>query len=133
MERPVNMPLHPTLARVLAPNWMPEPGSWIWHRPCGMIQGFGLTWREHVGVANLQWLVLDMQRPPQGPFEARNHAAYMMAYSAPAGLIELAEMNSLQAFHDKLAARPQLARIGGHERAPLYLLLAERRLRHGKQ
>jgi hypothetical protein len=132
MERPLNMPLHPWLARVLAPNWMPEPDSWVWRRPCGMIQGFGLTWRERVGLANLQWLALDMRRPPQVPFEARNHGAYMLAYNALPELVELAEMNSLQAFHDKLAARPHLARIHGADRAPLYLLLAERRLRHGQ-
>ena len=122
------------MRQAMQPNWMPNPDSWMWQRPQGGMQGFGATWRDHVGLSNLQWLALDLERPP-ALFDARNNNLYMLLlmYGSPtsgtlAHLVELAELNPLSVFRRKLEAQPHLADVPRHHLAPLLIHLACRRL-----
>lgn len=124
----------PRMRHALAPNWMPRPDSWMWQRVDGTTQGFGATWRDHVGLCNLLWLALDMDKPPT-LFDARQHHLYMLLlmYGSPAAgtlvdLVELAEFHPLPVFRQQLALLPDMAVVPRHNLAPLLLLLAERRL-----
>lgn len=53
--------------------WMDQPDDWVWTTPALDPQGFGLFWRDNVGLANLLWLALDMERPPDRPYNMRYH------------------------------------------------------------
>jgi hypothetical protein len=124
----------PGLRHALAPNWMPHPDNWMWVRPDGVMQGFGNSWRDHVGLANLFWLALDMDQPPK-LFDARQHQLYMLLlmYGSPtagtlAQLVELAEFNPLPVFRRRLAMTPEMAMIPRHNLAPLLLMLADGRV-----
>ena len=126
----------PFVSRVVNPNWMPNPDNWVWTTPEGNMQGFGHVWRNQPGLANLLWLVLDMERPPR-LFDARKHDAFMLVLTygaAHAGvlddLVQLAELNGLSRFRSELSKRPEIAAVPRFQLAPLLLLLAERRLRH---
>lgn len=46
-------------------TWMDRPGDWVWESIGGQLQGFGLSWRDNVGLANLLWLAMDMEAPPK--------------------------------------------------------------------
>lgn len=128
----------PFVRRVVNPNWMPNPDRWVWPTAEGAMQGFGYTWRSNVGLANLLWLVLDMETPPRC-FDAHKHNAYMMImlYGAAhngtlAELVQLAELNGLARFRTELAKKPEMANVPRAKLAPLLLLLAERRLRNAR-
>lgn len=128
----------PFVQRVVNPNWMPTPDQWVWTTPEGSTQGFGHTWRSNPGLANLLWLVLDLERPPR-VFDARKHNPYMLiaiygaAHSGTlAELVKLAELNSLARFRTELVKRPEIANVPRHQLAPLLILLAERRLRNAR-
>lgn len=124
----------PGLRHAAAPNWMPQPENWMWYTPDGRVQGFGATWRDTVGLANLLWLALDMKTPPLH-FDARFHNLYMLLlhYGAAttgtlADLVELAELNPLAQFRTKLALVPEIAMVPRLNLAPLLILLADGRL-----
>lgn len=53
--------------------WMPRPADWVWVTPAKQAQGFGLSWRDNVGLANLQWLCMAMDTPPSRSYNWRCH------------------------------------------------------------
>lgn len=122
------------LARVIQPNWMPNPDSWVWplaegHPPS---QGWGRTWRSNPGLANLLWLLLDMGRPPRF-YNVRANLDYTSLIFGASGalkpLVELAEVSSLERFILELKARPRLADVGYLVLSDKLIRLADRRLR----
>lgn len=54
-------------------TWMARPDDWVWTTPARHPQSFGPAWRLAVGLANLLWLALDMDRPPDHPYDLRDH------------------------------------------------------------
>ncbi len=85
------------MQRVLEPAWMGNPDSWIWRRPDGAMQGFGLNWRENVGLANLQWLAMDIDHAP-ADYDAHSNALYMWCLFQGRTLQEAAELLTLHDF-----------------------------------
>lgn len=66
-------------------TWMPRIDDWIWTKPSREPQGFGLDWRiveNGVGRANLLWLALDMERPPDRPYDWRYHNLCVLLITA---------------------------------------------------
>jgi len=116
------------------PNWMADPTAWYWKRPDGMPQGFGLGWHAHPGLANLLWLSMDLEHPPQ-VYDGGTNPLYTSTIMfcgtsklRDQALLDWTSLGSLQEFHDAL---PATAPAGGNslERAyPLLKLLAKRRL-----
>jgi hypothetical protein len=124
----------PFVRQVVNPNWMPNPDNWMWTTPENTRQGFGRTWRAQPGLANLLWLALDMNTPPR-LFDARQHQLYclLLMYGAPGvgvlrELVELAELQPLRPFVQRLKAKPAMADIPRYKLAPLLTTLAEGRL-----
>ena len=125
-------------ARLAQPNWMDEPGTWVWQRPSdGALQGFGLDWRSEPGLANLLWLVMDMGTPPR-EFDLGKHplCSIILMFGWRAKLCgemltDRAAFDTLQEFHDRLPATVA-AGAGQMDLAyPLLKRLAARRLAHG--
>lgn len=92
------------------PCWMPDPASWVWKRPDGQKQGFGLGWHLEPGMANLLWLALDKQEPP-ARYDAATNLLYsqvmMGAYSGQLRgtvLVSAASVLTLQEFEAALPA-----------------------------
>ena len=121
------------VARVIDPNWMPTPERWVWRRPDNHGQGFGAKWREHVGLSNLLWLACALENPPR-VFDANKLTLYTLIVLHHNGdlraLVELAEVNTLASFAEKLVARPTLAKVQGYSLAPQMLTLIKERMRH---
>jgi len=118
-----------------SPFWMPSPGSWVWHRPDGAGQGFGLMAPHEPGLANLQWLALDMSHPPFS-YDASRNLLYsllqMRSYSARLNgepLLDVAAVTPLEEFAALLPEKAES--VHDVERTyPLLKVLAGRRLRH---
>lgn len=118
------------LARTINPNWFPCPDSWVWRRPDGRQQGFGLAWRDDPGMANLQWLALDMQAAPRELFDVRMRPLYLwlslhgQQLTVSASLLTLGQwVREMQVTvkHPKAPLLPQLQQL---------LELAQKRLSH---
>lgn len=98
------------LQRAISPNWMPNPDSWNWpmeegHPPQ---QGWGRTWRDNPGLANLLWLVMQMGTPPK-VWNARSMPRYSMVVMGADGalrqVVEIAALNTLEQFVAKVTQR----------------------------
>jgi hypothetical protein len=114
------------------PNWMPKPRSWIWARPDGMAQGFGPSWQENPGRANLLWLSLALGSPPH-TYNANDNTLYMSllllgdkARLRGEPLFDMAALYSLKDFHDMLPSTVGGGPLENHY--PLLKLLAKGRL-----
>lgn len=140
MVRPVDLgtivKVSNMLRRLLTPpNWMPNPTTWTWRRPDGNPQGFGVTYADDPGMANLLWLTMDLAKPPEhynGLGNALFTIVLLEAHSAKLGgapLLHLAALKTLREFHDML---PESGHQGNRlERMyPLLKMLAAERLRN---
>ncbi len=105
MEAFMDSTLQKLLKRCARPvNWMPNPESWMWVTPVGNRQGFGATWKENPGLANLQWLLLDFDVPPV-VYDARQSLGICTLLFAAKHLepyVLLAETCSLGEFRQRL-------------------------------
>jgi hypothetical protein len=130
----------PDLAKVramctrLGQLWMPDPASWAWRRPDGMVQGLAHIYADNPGLANLLWLALDMPAPPRQYNVTDNLLAVLVLAQASRSklngvpLLDVAALRTLAEFSRLL---PE-ARIAGNELEgayPVLRLLALRRLR----
>lgn len=113
--------------------WMPEPRSWIWTTPGNQMQGPGIV-HEKPGLANLLWLSLDMDKPPQ-QYDARaNHLYCMLATQAHKmelgglALIEQADGLTLAQFRNMCNSVHFAAPAPIPDIAPVLAHLASRRL-----
>ncbi len=88
--------MDPAVYRVINPCWMGNPDDWVWLRPDGQLQGFGIGWREDPGLANLCWLAMGMNEPPRH-YDATQNALYMWVLSQ-VQLRSCAALLSLKAF-----------------------------------
>lgn len=117
--------------------WMEHPDDWMWTKPSGEPQGFGLGWRYSVGHANLLWLALDMARPPDRPYDWRYHQLCVMLV-VQGSKMELgglpifsqAEALTLAQFRDLCETGRFVAPAPITSIAPLLSKLATRRLEH---
>ena len=113
--------------------WMPDPDDWVWTTPAHQPQGFGLNWRDNVGMANLLWLALDMERPPSRNYNMRYHKLCMLLVEGGhsmqlAGLSVFDQAGSLTlAQFRNLCYTPGPADT---QIAPLLAILANGRLAH---
>jgi hypothetical protein len=103
------MPPHPTIARLINPNWMPHPDDWEWDRGDAVMQGFGQIWRAETGMANLLWLALDRDKPPQDGYDLRANLTAMRVLTHHRKmrlhgrlLTEYAALDTLPQFRDRL-------------------------------
>lgn len=64
-------------ARLARPNWMAKPDSWMWLAPEGHLQGFGRSWRDNPGQANLLWLTMGLDAPPAS-YDVRRNPYYTL-------------------------------------------------------
>jgi hypothetical protein len=117
-----------------SPQWMPNPGAWLWTRPDGNPQGFGMLAYTSPGMANLLWLAMDMDEPPSR-YDTRANPLYQMVITDAAAaklagqpLVDLASVLPLSAFADKLSDVP--LGHGIEQMYPLLRALAQRRLHH---
>lgn len=117
--------------------WMSYPDNWVWTTPARQPQGFGLHWRDNVGLANLLWLALDMERPPAAPYNMRYHQLCMLfvVHGAKMELDGLpifsqAEALTLAQFRNLCLSSHFAAPAPVHNIAPLLVTLANRRLEH---
>lgn len=118
------------LQRTINPNWMPDPDSWNWPMEAGHPpqQGWGRTWRDNPGLANLLWLVMQMDKPP-ALWNARTMPRYSMVVLGANGalrpVVELAALNTL----DQFVVKVQQALLHKHDPLTDHLVqLAKRRL-----
>lgn len=133
-DDPVLVQVRTLCHRLENANWMPKPREWVWVRPDGRMQGFGVLWPDQPGLANLLWLAMDMGSPPQRYDSASNTLFSLVLLHAEmakldGGLLhDWAGVLTLRQFHDRL---PEKAGPGPNpiERTyPLLKLLAARRL-----
>ncbi len=89
--------MDPAVYRLVNPNWMSNPDHWVWRRPDGAAQGFGMSWRDNVGLANLQWLSMNLDHPP-ADYDAHSNKLYMWATLQGHALQRRAEILSLRDF-----------------------------------
>jgi hypothetical protein len=116
------------------PYWMPNPQAWIWARPDGKPQGFGVVAASNPGLANLLWLSMEMDRPPLS-YDAAQNGLYSIlitqGYGACVGgepLLDVAGLLPLREFARQLE-QPASGQIV-EQAYPLLRLLAQRRLDH---
>lgn len=122
-------------ARLENPTWMPQPRSWVWRRPDGQAQGFGPTWFESPGRANLLWLALNLRRPP-AEYDANHNDLYMaillqgdVSKLAGEPLTDMAGLHSLRCFHALLAGEAPRNGTQLEQMYPLLKMLVGERLR----
>jgi hypothetical protein len=89
--------VHQFMRRITEPAWMHQPDAWMWRRPDGAAQGFGASWREDPGQANLLWLAMGLDRPPRN-YDACGNALYMFVLIKGQRLAEQASLLSLEEF-----------------------------------
>lgn len=114
--------------------WVDQPEEWVWPGPIGN-QGPGLHWgMGQIGIANLLWLALDMDRPP-ARYSARDNPlyTYLIVHAASLKLDGLplddqAASLTLEQFRDRCQATGPAQQRG--DILPLLCLLANRRLNH---
>lgn len=122
-----------------SPFWMGEPDAWVWSKPDGTAQGFGMTWRKErdgAGMANLLWLSMDLDRRPR-QYDARSNPLYTIItmfghemYLDRLALFDVAGSTTVEQFHaaclrGTFEARPPIQNI-----LPVLTLLAARRVQH---
>jgi hypothetical protein len=94
--------VHQFMRRIKEPAWMPDPDSWTWTGPDGRPQGFGDCWRDDPGQANLLWLALGLDRPPQ-VYNARANPLYMLVLLGGKSLSTTAAMFTLEEYSKREA------------------------------
>ena len=117
--------------------WMERPDDWVWSTPDGQPQGFGLFWRQNVGLANLLWLALDMLRPPNTPYNWRYHelCALLVIHGAQMELDGLPLLSQVEAltvaqFRNLCETANFAAPAPVPNISKLLVLLANRRINH---
>ena len=63
------------------PFWVPGLARWSWRRPDGIWQGTAQL-VEQPGLANLIWLALDRDTPPEDGFDMRDNPLVMWVFAA---------------------------------------------------